>query len=153
MKLLLPHLLVCASIVSFPLPVNAAILASLDHDGTVGDEANPFDTSVLNAGTDWQYTTPRWDQRYFNAVQFVARPGRPSYARLRQQHADTAFGSEHRLHQLHAVRQLARVGAASGSSPRYASSNAGSVVRAAVAVLAATACRVIQGHALRERVQ
>lgn len=38
---------------------HAATLLSINHDGTSGDENNPFDTGILSQGmgTDWYYTT------------------------------------------------------------------------------------------------
>lgn len=38
-------------------PAHAVTLLSIDHDGTIGDENNPFDTFVLDGGADWTYTT------------------------------------------------------------------------------------------------
>ncbi len=35
----------------------SGLLLAYSHDGSSGDEASPFDTSILDNGTDWTYTT------------------------------------------------------------------------------------------------
>jgi hypothetical protein len=42
---------------AIPAAANAANILSIDHDGTAGDENNPFDTRIFDGTSDWTATT------------------------------------------------------------------------------------------------